>query len=466
MAVLENLLRKLNLPPESQQVITEGIQTVRTQLGPMIAAAKPVLTKMAEAIDDALQSGTGTVGDTFRHLCVVGLNKSELLLGGENNPVFADNWQNLADDSLRRGMGLIFFAPRNLDGQPVNPYLFLAGEQLSEATMGTAPGDVDTVGLAQQLLSGMGLLDFCRMPPASPNTINLMLAGDVLFHWDFKDNYILPTTTTSWVRDIEQILKGYPRTTKANLYTNWDTEILGANDRITIKKLREIPLSDVTWLNKPTFQEKYGTQVLALSLLIATGVGALLHFQGRGVDDLNEQIRIIEQQIPREGKFVELNKAVKDQEKATQKRELFYLSVKDAARAIDESEMRFANFEVRVPDPEAAPDSYIVTIEAEKGAYKGWLQEEPVAKDILLNSALMVAVRKPPANTFKIEGLVPAEKAWREFKRLNQPLGAIRSTAVSSTLKTSNAPSAAAPMSNQESAEEAAAAMPEEELEE
>jgi hypothetical protein len=56
--------------------------------------------------------------------------------------------------------------------------------------------------------------------------------------------------------------------------------------------------------------------------------------------------------------------------------------------------------------------------------YEGWLQEEPIAKQVLLGSALMAAVRKPPSgNTFKIEGLVPLEPAWRDYKKLMKPLG-------------------------------------------
>lgn len=413
----------LNIPPELQQ-----------QAKRLWAAAGPVAVQIGRQLSALMSAGRApTVSSTFRHICVVGLNRSELLLAGENSPVFGDTWQDLADDNLKRNLGLIFFAPRGLDGEPVNPYLFLAGDAVANADM----VDANTLGLAQQMMGSMGLLDFCRMPAASPNTVNILLAGDVLFHWDVKDNYVLPTTPTSWTRDIEQIIKGYPRTTKAVIYTNWDTDILPKTDRITILPLSELPVPDEVWLNKPTTQEKYGNHILAIALLVASATAGLLHLQGRGIDDVNEQLRIVEQQIPREGRFTELARAVSEQEKLMQKREMFYLAVKDSARAITSADIKFANFEVKAPDPQEPPTEYIVTIEAEKGVYQGWLQEEPVAKNLLMGSALMAAVRKPPsANAFKIEGLIPLEASWREYKKLMRPLSPSRATAAATTSPT------------------------------
>lgn len=403
-------MANLNLPPEIQQ-----------QAKRLWAAAGPVAAQVGRQLSALMSAGRApTIGSTFKHICVVGLNRSELLLAGESNPVFGEAWQDLADDNLKRNLGLIFFAPRGLDGEPVNPYLFLAGDAVADPDT----VDANTLGLAQQMMGSMGLLDLCRMPPASPNTVNILLAGDVLFHWDVKDNYVLPTSATSWTRDIEQVIKGYPRTTKAVIYTNWDTDLLVKTDRITIRPLSDLPVPDEVWLNKPTTQEKYGNHVLAVALLVASATAGLLHLQGRGIDELNEQLRIVEQQIPREGRFTELARAVTEQEKLLQKRELFYLSVKDSARAINSANMKFANFEVKAPDPQEPPTEYIVTIEAEKDVYQGWLQEEPIAKNLLLGSALMVAVRKPPSgNAFKIEGLVPLESTWREYKKLMRPLG-------------------------------------------
>ncbi len=404
------------LPPHLHEKAGQAWATVRRVAGPLAAS-------IGSGMNKALSGGRmPTLGNTFRHLLVVGLNKSELLLDGEQTPVTSENWQDLADENLRRGLGLVFFAPRGYDGNPVNPYLFLAGDLPNELAPKSPEAADEALPLAEQLLAGMGLVDLCRLPPSAPNTINMLIAADVLFHWDVKDNYILPTSTISWVRDVEQVLKGYPRTTKAVLYTTWDRDVLPPTERIKVMKLRDMPVAEDTWLNKPTIQEKYGTHVLALALMVASAVGIGLHMQQNGIDDINEELRMVEQQIPREGKYVELIRAVNDVEKQTGKREIMYLAVKDTARAIGLAGMKFSTFEVKVPDPDEAPKNYVVTIEAEKDAYKGWLQEEPIAKDVLMNSALMNAVRKPPANSYKLEALVPVEPAWRSYKKLNKPL--------------------------------------------
>ncbi|MFZ2587255.1 MAG: hypothetical protein WAZ18_03955 [Alphaproteobacteria bacterium] len=397
------MLEHLNLPPELKDKAQKAW-----------AVAKPVVQAAGRTLNTLMTAGrTPTLGDTFSHLCVVGLNKSELLLAGERTPVFADAWQDLADDNLRKGLGLVFFAPRTLEGTPVNPYVFLAGD----GAVGAGEGE-DTAALAQQTMQGMGLLDFCRMPPAGPNQLNMVLAADVLFHWDVRDNYVLPTTATGWVRDVEQVLKGYPRTTKATLYTNWETDLLPPSDRITVRPLREMPVAEGVWLNQPTFQERYGTMVLAVALMAATGTWLLLHSQSSAIEDVNEQLRVVEQQIPQGGRMSDLAKAVAEEEKFMEKRELFYLAVKDTARAIGTSSMKFDNFEVKQPDPQVPPTDLVATIQAPKDAYQGWLQEEPIAKDVLMASALMTAIRKPPANVFKLEGLIPLTPALKELKAL------------------------------------------------
>ncbi|MCP5405451.1 MAG: hypothetical protein H6922_04425 [Pseudomonadaceae bacterium] len=403
------MVQKPLLPPE----LAEKAKAFGEKMGPWLAKAGTALTMLLHA------GRLPTLGDTFRHLCVVGLNRSELLLAGETTPVFADRWQDLADDNLKRGLGLVFFAPRTLEGKPVNPYLFLTADDTGEAE-----GAEGNLAAAQQDMAGMGLLDFCRMAPAQPNTVNIVIAADVLFHWDVNDNYVLPTTTTGWVRDVEQVLKGYPRTTKAALYTNWDTDLLPPSERIARHSLRDLPVDESAWLNKPTVQEKYGTHLLALSLLVATGTWFMLHMQNNAIEEVNDKLRAVEQQIPREGRFAEMARAVTEQEKMMQKRDLFYLAVKDAARTVEQAQMKLESFEVANPEPQEPPKSYIVTFEAVKGAYEGWLQEEPIAKDILLNSAMLEAIRKQPGNGFKLEGLIPLNPAWKAYGQLKRPLAA------------------------------------------
>lgn len=413
------------LPPDLQDQLkallsTPGAKQAQSKTGDILKAAKFAVGPMIEDIGKLIkglvtQGKAPTLDVLFKHVCVIGLNRSELLLQGESQPVFNENWQELVDDTMRRGLAMLFFAPRGLDGQPVNPYLFLATNGV-EAT--TEADEEATMALAQQNLQGFALLDLCRMAPAAPNTVNILVAGDVLFHWDVKDNYILPTTSTSWVRDAEVVLKSYPRTTKANIYTQWDAELLHPTERISLFKLRDLPVDTSTWLNKPTAQEAYGTHLLVLSILMAIITGLGVWWQGSGLEGLNEELRIVEQQIPREGRLAELQKAITEQEKWLESRGVFFLAVKDMAHAIEASQMKMASFEVKVPDANEAPKQLVASVEAQKNAYQGWLQEEPVAKDILLSSAMLLGVRKPPAATFKIEGLISLKEQLKEYKRL------------------------------------------------
>jgi hypothetical protein len=405
------------IPPAWREYYNDGREAAKPvieQIKPYVQIIAPYWKMFVDRFGNIVQARrVGQVGDTFRSLCVVGLNRSELLLSGERMPVFADSWQELVDDSLRRGLAILFFAPRGYDGQPVDPYLFLAGEVTAEEGI-----DASAHAQAQAQLGGLPLLDLCRMAPAAPNTVNILLAADVLFHWDVKDNYVLPTTPTTWARDVESVLKSYPRTTRASIYTAWETEHLPPNERITVRTLRELPLDTHTWLNRPTFQEQYGSLVLVLGMMMVATTWGLLTLNARRVDDVNEQLRVVEQQIPSGGKFGEVERVVTEQERMMQKRELFYLTVKDASRAIELSNFKTDSFEVKSPDADTPPDQLLVTVEAKRDAYSGWLQEEPAAKAFLLNSALIAAVRKQPSGIYKLEGLVPLGPVWREYQKL------------------------------------------------
>lgn len=414
-------LNNLKLPPQIQEKLEKWLPLVNdymaraeTYLGPVaqlaVKEARKIWTQLAEA------GITSSIGGTFRHICIVGLNRSELLLQGETQSVFSDNWQDLADNTIRRNMALIFFAPRGLDGLPVNPYLFLMGESENK----TEEEETNNAAmLAQQSIGNMPLLDFCRMSPAAPNTVNILIAADTLFHWDVKDNYVLPTTPTSWMRDLDQVLKSYPRTTKAVLYTQWETEILPPSERIRIQRLRDLPLDSQTWLNQPTVQEKYGSYVLLGAVVVAVLAYGGLWLKQRSLQNVTEQLRLVEQQIPRGGQFGDLEKAISEQEKMFRKRELFGVVVKDAARAVQNAKMKADNFEVRVPEPAEPPKNYLVTIEAMRNAYQGWLQEEPIAREIMRHSATFDAIRKPPTTSgFKLEALVEAGGLQKKYNLL------------------------------------------------
>ena len=395
----------------------QGLPVVRQVGGQVWDQLRALSGEMAEKMAKA--GPQGSVGNAFRHLCVVGLNRSELLLQGESQSVFGDSWQELADESLRRHVGLIFFAPRGLDGRPVNPYLFLTGELANAVADEEGLADTNAIQLAANMVGPMPLLDFCRMPPAEPNTVNVLLAADVLFHWDIKDNYVLTTTPTTWVRDVEQVLKSYPRTTKMVIYTQWDTDVLPPSERIKILRLRELPLDTAVWLNQPTFQEKYGLHILVAGMVFLGLVFAGLWLQGRGNASVADELRLGEQQIPRGGQFNDIEKAIGEQEKMFAKRELMGLVVRDMARAVAKSEMKITSFEVKVAEQNEVPKQYLVTIDADAAAYQGWLQQEPIARSLLMNSAVLDAVRKPPTpNGFKLEGLVDAQGLQREYRRV------------------------------------------------
>ena len=406
--------------PGMQKLAVEVWKGTGEFLGPLWAEARVLLRSFTHQL--AANTVINSVGGTFRHLCFVGLNRSELLMSGDIQPAFNENWTDLVGESLKRNTALFFFAPRGLDGQPANPYLFLSGESIPDDD---EHADPNVIALAQQLVGPMALIDLCRISKSEPNTVNLLLVADTLFHWDTKDNYVLPTTATSWVRDVEQVLKSYPRTTRAYLYTQWDTDILPPSDRVTVYSLRDLPLDDATWLNKPTFQERYGSHALFVGIVVAAATYAGLWYQGGQLQNLSDQLAMIEQQIPRGGQFSDLERAIAEQERMWRKRELFPLVTKDTARAIERSGFLVKQFEVRSPEPEQPPKQYIISIDAQNDTYQGWLQQEPVARSLILNSALLEAVRKPNTTTgFKLEGLVDATELEREYKpfvsRLNK----------------------------------------------
>ncbi|MCA3244735.1 MAG: hypothetical protein INF43_05490 [Alphaproteobacteria bacterium] len=419
----------LDLPPQFKQQVEEKIPQLRRQVATQWGALQQFLDPLwrefgpqimgwvaqaKKSLQRAPQVGDGPrLGEQFRHLLVVGLNKSELLLQGETTPVWNDTWVEMLDDTMKKHLGLVFFAPRGLDGQPVPPLPFLLGEEEG------AP----TPAAAASVLQGVALLDFCRMPPAAPNTVNMLVAADCLFHWDSKDNYVLPINSNSWNRDVEQVLRGYPRTTRAHVFTNWDTSLLPQSERITAHSLRALPLARGTWLNEPTLQERYGNHMLLAGLVVAVLMGIGLWWQGRSLQNVTDQLDMVQQQIPRGGQFSDLERAVTEQEKMFARRPLFALAVKDANRAVQQSGLQIAQMELKVPDANAVPDSYLLTLTMPDNAYNGWLQQEPAARGFILNSALLHAVRKPPSTTgFKLEGLVMLAPWLREYNRLKPQL--------------------------------------------
>lgn len=353
-----------------------------------------------------------TIGNKFKDICFVGLNRVEYLSHRENENYYGDNWQDLTDEQSRKNLTLAFFAPRQLDGSPVNPYVFLSGED--------NPDDEDGAMLAEQSMADMPLLDMCRMAPAEPNTVNIIIAADIIFHWDISDNYILPTTQFSWQRDVQELLKTYPKSTTVNIYSDLVKDKPHELSHAHFHPLRELPLDEHTWLNMPTFQEKYGTALLVAACAFAALTFGLLELKQGTIRNLNQNIQMVQQQIPRESSFAGLSQAIAEQEKFMRYRPLFPLLIEDVATTITHSKMDYENFEIKNPQPLEPADNFIATIEAKRDAYEGWLEEEPVAKDILANSATISAIRKPPGNTFRLEGLIELPKLWKEYRKLQK----------------------------------------------
>lgn len=353
--------------------------------------------------------GSRAMGSVFRHILVVGLNRSELLIQGEDTSVFNESWQELIDDTMRKHMALVFFAPRGLDGKPVEPIGFLMGEGEDAIAATQTPA----------ILQGVALHDFCRMPPAAPNTVNILVAADCLFHWDTKDTYVSPTQPTTWARDVESVLKTYPRTTRAHIYTQWETTLVTPTERLILHDLRAVPVTAQSWLNEPTVQERYSMHAMVVGVVAAILVIAMGWWQGRASSALTEELNIVQQQIPRGGQFSELERAVAEQEKQFALRPLFELAVKDVHRAIAQSGLMVEQIELKVPDTNQLPESYVLTLTMPADAYSGWLQQEPIARSFLLNTAMVHAVRKPPSSAgFKLEGLIMLAPWLREYKKI------------------------------------------------
>jgi hypothetical protein len=425
---------RAQLPPELNAMLEKHIGKARTVMGPHLRAVGQYLEPLwaefgpqiiallgkakkqwaSRSVQGAVAGTVGnrTMASTFRHMLVVGLNRSELLIQGEEQPVSNDSWQELIDDTMRRHMALVFFAPRDLEGRPVDPIPFLMGDE--EGTI-----------LAQtpSVLQGVALHDYCRLPPALPNTVNILAAADCIFHWDSKDTYVSPTAPTTWVRDVEGIIKTYPRTTRAHIYTQWETNLITPTERLTLHALRELPVTSQSWLNEPTVQERYSMHALVAGIAAAVLVVMAGWWQGQGVDALTEDLNIVQQQIPRGGQFSDMERAVTEQEKQFALRPLFELSVKDIHRAIAQSGLMVEQIELKVPDTNQVPESYVLSLTMPTDAYSGWLQQEPIARSFLMNTAMVHAVRKPPSSAgFKLEGLIMLNPWLREYKKIAKDL--------------------------------------------
>lgn len=337
----------------------------------------------------------------FKNICFLGLNRVEYFPENSDESIFADTWQDVTDEQSRRSLAILFFAPRDLDGEPIDPYIFLTDSE-EEA-------DEQSVLIAQQAFGDIPLIDMCRMRSENANEVHILVTADIIFHWDSNDSYVQPTSPVSWVRDIQNILKTYPRTTERYLYTSWENNRVGELG-VKLRPIQELVVTEDAWVNMPSFQEKFGFAVLFAAILAAVMTYIVIFMQGSDIDDLSRKIRTVDLETPSGKNYLELNRAITDQQQFMHYRNLLSFVATDVANAIQRSGMKIDNFEIKTPDPQEPADVLIVSIKAQKDAYKGWLEEEPISKALLGQSVTLSAVRRPPGgNQFTVEGLVELE---------------------------------------------------------
>ena len=350
------------------------------------------------------------IGSKFKNLCFVGLNKVEYFPEQSEESIFADSWQDVIDEQSRKKVGLFFFAPRDLEGEPVDPYEFLATNDTY---------DEQEIALSQNMLNSIPMVDLCRLKSSSPNTVNILVVADIIFHWDVNDSYIQPTTPTSWERDIKQIIKGYPRSSEKHIYTNWNSFKLDGSG-IDIRPIKDLELYEESWLNKPTYQQKHGTSMLALSIIFAGLAYSGLYVQSQELEDLSNKIRKVTASTPKGQNFNKLSKSVSEQQSFMRYKGLIPFITKDIANAIQLSGMEISELKIEPFNVQKPPKHMLVTVKAKKEIYSGWLEEEPISKALLGQSVTLDAIRRPPGNTFALEGVIDLADLESEVKEFNK----------------------------------------------
>lgn len=343
----------------------------------------------------------------FKNACFIGLNRAEYFPENSDESLFADTWQDVTDEQSRRNMALFFFAPRDLDGEPVDPYVYLTE---------TDEDDEQSALLAQQVFGSIPLIDMCRLRTENANEVNILIVADVIFHWDINDCYIQPTNSLTWIKDLKQILKSYPRTTEKTIFTRWDHTKINELDA-NIKDINALEINQDIWLNMPSFQEKFGNFMFLTSILLATAMYAGIYMQGEQLMDLSAKIRSVDMATPAELNYDELQRAIRDQKDFLRYRDYTSFAVRDVANAIQLSGMKIKSLEVKSPSPQTPTNYLFVSIQAKKDVYKGWLEEEPIAKALIGQSVSMEAIRRPPGDArFKLEGLIDLDKLSRKLQ--------------------------------------------------
>lgn len=311
-------------------------------------------------------------------------------------------------------MMLGYFAPRDLSGEPMPPEDVLMGED----------DDDMAVSYLRQLKS-ISMFDLCRAKKAEPNTVHILLAADVVFHWDMTDNFITPTSNEEWVEDVKQILNNYPRQTTKHLYTAWDTNIAQQElDGVKFHSLDELPLDSGMWVNMPSMQEKYGNHSLIAGLLVAGGIYFGLNAQNAEIESLRQDVRRAQQASMFADSVRRTLNDINEIEEFIQYSGLNSLILKDLGSAIKYSGYKIDNYTLENPAPTKPTNILLATINSTERAYpEGYSQEEEAAAGIVRNSSTIMAIRKPSlTNTTRLilEALIPLPEVAQEVAEYQQ----------------------------------------------
>ena len=347
----------------------------------------------------------------FKNRCFVGLNRVEYY-PESGEMLFADNWKDVTDDQSRRNLMLGYFAPRDIDGADVDPATALSPNDHEEDQM-----------ILMHHGRNISLFDFCRASKTAPNTMNVMIVADIIFHWDMVDSYIQPTSEETWIKDLQQVFKAYPKSTKKNVYTNWENE-KKAELEADFMPLDQLPLDTNMWLNKPTIQERFGTPVLLLGMAIAGGMYFLIDTQEGEIADIRRRAAIERQASGFGEDFRQIMTQVQEQEQEQfmRYRYLYSTILKDIAMAVQKSGFEVNDFKVENPTPNAPSDVALVTIASKPKAYRGYQEKEPIARELVKQSVTLHEIRKPPMDreSLTLEGLVLLDELDAAIRKHSQ----------------------------------------------
>ena len=340
-----------------------------------------------------------TIGNKFKNICISGLNRVEYFSDAADESIFADTWQDATDEQSRKNLALVFFAPRDLEGDPADPLSILTDQSMSMDLDDNMEDD-------QQTLAGIPLLDMCRIKSASANTVNILVAADVIFHWDVNDSYIQPTSPMTWARDLKMVIKGYPASTEKHVYTAWEASKISELN-VELHPIQDLPLDPNTWINTPTFQDKYGTLMLVFSIILALFVYGIHYTQNSRAESISDEIRSIIAATPSGSDFESLARTIREQQRYMHYKHLMPIITKDVASAVQNAGLKMSSFEIETTTPKQPPENLIVRIKGKTGEHQGWLQEENIAKAVLAQSTTLSAIRKPPGGKkLVLEGIV------------------------------------------------------------